>query len=121
MWRILQHKIPDDFVIATGKSYSIKDLLNFSFSRLGLNWKKYVVQKKTLYRAVDVGHLLGDCTKIRKKIGWYPKVNFKKTIEKMVDEDYKRWNDKLKGKSFPWDAENYPTNINVTYRKIKKR
>ena len=121
MWRILQHKAPDDFVISTGKSYSIKDLLNYSFSRLGLNWKKYVVQKKTLYRAVDVGHLLGDCTKIRKKIGWYPKVNFKETIEKMVDEDYKRWNDKLKGKSFPWDAENYPTNINVTYRKIKKK
>ena len=121
MWRILQHKSPDDFVIATGKSNSIRDLLNFSFSRLGLDWKKYVVLKKNLRRAVDVKFLIGDCAKLKKEIGWYPKIKFKETVEKMVDEDFKRWNDKVKGLSFPWDAENYPTNINVIYRKIIKK
>ena len=109
MWKILQHKNPDDFVVATGKSYSIRNLLSFSFSRLGLDWRKYVVQKKSLYRAVDVRHLLGDCKKMRKIIGWYPKIQFKDTVEQMVDEDLKRWTDKINGKSFPWDAENYPT------------
>ncbi len=121
MWRILQHKNPDDFVISTGTAHSIKDLLNFSFSRLGLNWKKYVIQKKSLYRAVDVGHLLGDPKKLKKLLNWYPKVSFKQTVEKMVDEDLKRWKDKLNGKFFPWDAENYPTNIKILYRGIKKR
>jgi GDPmannose 4,6-dehydratase len=120
MWRILQHKTPDDFIIATGKSHSIIDLLDFSFLRLGLNWKEYVVQKKELLRAADVQYLLGDCTKIKNKINWHPKIQFKKTIEKMVDEDYKRWKDKINGVSFPWDAENYPTNIKIIYRKIKK-
>tara|TARA_A100001015_G_scaffold247259_1_gene283996 strand:- start:1880 stop:2929 length:1050 start_codon:yes stop_codon:yes gene_type:complete len=120
MWKILQHKNPDDFVVATGKSYSIRNLLSFSFSRLGLDWRKYVVQKKSLYRAVDVRHLLGDCKKMKKIIGWYPKIQFKDTVEQMVDEDLKRWTDKINGKSFPWDAENYPTNIKVVYRKRKK-
>ena len=99
MWRILQHKVPDDFVISTGKAHSIKDLLDYSFSRLGLNWKNYVVQKKSLHRAIDVTHLLGDSKKLKKNLNWHPKVSFKQTIEKMVDEDFKRWNDKLNGKS----------------------
>jgi len=104
MWKILQQKNPDDYVIATGKSYTVSDLVSKAFDYAGLNWKKHVKTDKKLFRILEVDILNGDSTKAHKKLRWKPKTDFNKLIEIMVDADILRWKKWLKGESFPWDA-----------------
>jgi GDPmannose 4,6-dehydratase len=87
MWLMLQQDRPDDFVIATGVSHSVKDLIEIAFARVGLDWQKYVRVDQALLRPAEVDHLLGDPTKARTELGWTPAVNFKQLIEMMVDAD----------------------------------
>ena len=92
MWLMLQQKKPDDFVIASGKQYSIKDLLKIAFTSVGINnWKNYVKIDGRFKRPSDLHSLCGDSSKARKQLGWKPKTNFKKLIELMVREDIKRY------------------------------
>jgi GDPmannose 4,6-dehydratase len=90
MWLMLQQDEPDDFVISTGVSHSVKELISIAFARVGLDWEKYVWQDPALLRPAEVDHLLGDSTKARKDLGWTPKVDFKALIEMMVDADVER-------------------------------
>jgi GDPmannose 4,6-dehydratase len=90
MWLMLQQDQPDDFVIATGVSHSVKELLEIAFGRVGLDWQKYVWQDPALLRPAEVDHLLGDATKARKQLAWKPKVDFQQLIEMMVDADLER-------------------------------
>ena len=113
MWRILQSDKPDDYVIATGEAHSVKTLVKTAFNRVGLDWEKYTKTDKKFLRPLDVGHLLGDSSKLRDNLNWEPKTKFKELIIKMVDEDLNRWEKCNKGELFPWDAPNYPGEHNV--------
>src|SRR5262249_36531853 len=87
MYLMLQQDRPDDFVIATGVSHSVQELVEIAFGRLGLDWTKWVRQDPALFRPAEVDHLLGDSTKARKELGWVPRIEFKELIEMMVDAD----------------------------------
>ncbi|MDP2943922.1 MAG: GDP-mannose 4,6-dehydratase [Candidatus Omnitrophota bacterium] len=89
MWLMLQQDKPDDYVIATGETHSVKEFVELTFSYVGLNWKDYVVIDKELYRAAEVLELKGDYSKAKKKLGWQPKVKFEELIKMMVETDLK--------------------------------
>jgi GDPmannose 4,6-dehydratase len=88
MWLMLQQEEPDDYVIATGKSHSISDLLEAAFQHVGIDdWRPFVVQDERFFRPADVALLVGDATKARAKLGWHPTVSFQQLIEMMIDAD----------------------------------
>jgi GDPmannose 4,6-dehydratase len=87
MWRMLQQQEPCDYVISTNKVHSIKELCEIAFSRVGLDWNKYVKTDKKFLRPAEVDFLQGDYTFAKKNINWQPKVDFKSLIEMMVDSD----------------------------------
>ena len=90
MWSILQQSEAEDYVIATGATHSIRDLLEIAFSRVGLGWEEYVEVDQKLMRPAEVDYLCGDATKARERLGWAPKVDMKELIEMMVDADLQR-------------------------------
>jgi GDPmannose 4,6-dehydratase len=90
MWLMLQQSEPDDYVIATGIAHSVEDLVEIAFSRVGLDWKKYVKLDPKLIRPAEVDHLIGNSTKARTQLNWKPAVDFKGLIEMMVDADVDR-------------------------------
>jgi GDPmannose 4,6-dehydratase len=87
MWMMLQKDQADDYVIASGVSHSVKELIEIAFARAGLDWQRYVRQDPALLRPAEVDHLLGDCTKAKRELGWAPQVDFKQLVEMMVDAD----------------------------------
>ena len=87
MWLMMQHKNPDDWVVATGEAHSVRDFLDLTFSTLGLDWQEYVEVDKKYLRPNEVNHLLGDASKIKKELNWNPKVSFKELAKMMVDSD----------------------------------
>ncbi len=87
MWLTLQQKEPDDFVIATGESHSIREFLEEAFSYLGLDYRKYVESDAKLMRTVEIQAMRGDNTKARKILGWKPSVDFRQLVRLMVDAD----------------------------------
>jgi GDPmannose 4,6-dehydratase len=90
MWLILQQDKPDDFVIATGQTHSVREFLDEVFGCLGLDWKKYVELDKRYLRPTEVDILQGDATKARKILGWKPKVGFEELVKMMTDADMRR-------------------------------
>jgi GDPmannose 4,6-dehydratase len=90
MWLMLQQPQPDDFVIATGVTHSVKQLLEIAFAHAGLDWKRHVEIDAALVRTEEDGTLCGDASKARKNLGWQPEVPFKKLVEMMVDSDLAR-------------------------------
>ena len=90
MWLMLQQDTPDDYVIATGETHSVKEFVELAFDYAGLNWKKHVVIDKAFYRPAEVNILKGDYSKGKKELGWKPMVNFKELIKMIVEEDLKR-------------------------------
>ena len=90
MWLMLQQDRPDDFVIATGVSKSVRDLVEVAFGHAGLDWKKYVKLDPKLIRPAEVEHLIGDSAKARDQLGWTPTVDFKGLVTMMVDADLQR-------------------------------
>jgi GDPmannose 4,6-dehydratase len=90
MWLMLQQDTADDFVIATGVSHSVQELIEIAFARAGLEWQKHVRVDPALLRPAEVEHLLGDATKARRILQWTPEVNFTQLVKLMVDEDIKR-------------------------------
>ena len=87
MWLMMQQPKPDDFVIATGETYSVKEFLKLAFERAELDWKKYVAIDKRYFRPTEVDLLLGDPSKAKKILKWEPKVGFKQLVNMMVDAD----------------------------------
>ena len=96
MWLMLQQEKPDDYVIATGVSHSVRELIEIAFAHAGLDWNKHVFMDPALMRPAEVDSLLGDPSKARRELGWTPAVNFKQLVEMMVDADLKRVADKKK-------------------------
>src|SRR5262249_5664675 len=87
MYLMLQQDQPDDYVIATGISHSVRELIEIAFGHAGLDWQKYVYQDPALLRPAEVDHLLGDSAKAQQQLRWKPKVNFTQLVEMMVDAD----------------------------------
>lgn len=119
MWRIMQQKEPDDYVIATGESHSVFAFVKEAFDSVDLNWQDYIKVDKRFLRPVDVNFLRGDNSKARKKLGWKPKTTLKELVKIMVSADIERWERLLKGEIFPWDAQNYKSEVNVITRALK--
>ena len=87
MWLMLQQPEPDDFVIATGETHTIEELLDVAFQRVQLDWHQYVEDDPRFYRPSEVDLLLGDASKAKEKLGWVPRTTFRQLIELMVDHD----------------------------------
>jgi GDPmannose 4,6-dehydratase len=87
MWLMLQQDEPEDFVVATGKPHSVRQLLEVAFGVLDLEWRDYVRVDQRFLRPADVNQLVGDATKAREKLGWKPTVTFEELIEMMVESD----------------------------------
>jgi GDPmannose 4,6-dehydratase len=89
MWLMMQAEQPDDYVIATGETHSVREFLKEAFGYLGLDWEKYVEIDPRYFRPAEVDLLLGDPTKARTILGWEPKVSFKELVKIMIDGDMK--------------------------------
>lgn len=87
MWRMLQYHTPDDFVLATGESHSVRDFCELAFSRAGLNYRNHVVSDTKFTRPAEVDHLLGNPAKAQNELGWVNLVDFRGLVELMVDSD----------------------------------
>ena len=87
MWLMLQQDEPDDYVIATGETHSVREFAELAFNYVGLKWEDYVVVDEKFYRPAEVHQLVGDASKGRKKLGWEPTVSFQALIEMMVKAD----------------------------------
>ena len=89
MWLMLQQERPDDFVVATGETHSVREFISLAFDLVGLNWEKFVVIDSKLFRPSEVNQLLGNASKARSILGWRPKVGFKELVKIMVRGDIK--------------------------------
>lgn len=87
MWLMLQQSQPDDYVVATGKTHSVRDLCREAFSYLGLEWQDHVTVDPDLIRPAEVDQLVGDASKARRVLGWQPSISFRELIRMMVDSD----------------------------------
>src|SRR5687768_64380 len=91
MWLMLQDDEPNDYVIATGESHAVKELVEIAFAHAGLDWQKHVVLDPQFIRPAEVDHLIGDASKARLQLGWSPEVSFRQLVTMMVDSDLKRY------------------------------
>jgi GDPmannose 4,6-dehydratase len=98
MWLMLQQDQPDDYVIATGETHSVREFLEAAFSHVGLNWEKYVEIDPKYFRPAEVDLLIGDASKARQKLGWQPKTKFTDLVKLMVDADIRRLRDHREGR-----------------------
>jgi GDPmannose 4,6-dehydratase len=87
MWRMLQQEKPDDFVIATGETHSVREFLDEAFGYLNLDWQQFVEIDPRYFRPAEVDLLIGDASKARKQLGWEPKVSFRQLVQMMIDAD----------------------------------
>ncbi len=90
MWRMLQQEKPDDYVVATGETHTVKELVQVAFERVGLKWEDYVVIDPAFIRPAEVDLLIGDPAKAKKMLGWEPKTSFIELVHMMVDSDLER-------------------------------
>ena len=87
MWRMLQQEAPDDFVICTGETHSVREFCEFAFGRAGLDYKDHVVVDERFFRPAEVDLLVGDAAKAEAQFGWRPRTRFSQLVEMMVDHD----------------------------------
>ena len=90
MWLMLQQSRPDDFVIATGETHTVRELCEIAFARVGLRWQEHVVVDPKFVRPAEVDLLQGDASKAKRVLGWQPRVSFRQLVEIMVDADTAR-------------------------------
>jgi len=113
MWKMLQQDEPDDYVIGTGETHSVKEFLEEAFGYLDLDWKKYVEIDKRYFRPTEVEYLKADPSKARKNLNWSPQITFRDLVKIMVDCDMESFGLKspgegkkiLKGKGFSWQEK----------------
>jgi GDPmannose 4,6-dehydratase len=87
MWMMMQHEIPDDWVLATGETHKVSEFAELAFNELGLNWEDYVETSKKYFRPNEVDYLLGDYKKAESRLGWKPETKFTELVKKMVESD----------------------------------
>jgi GDPmannose 4,6-dehydratase len=91
MWRMLQPDAPDDFVVGTGSTCSVRDFCDVAFRAVGLDYREFVVQDERYFRPAEVDLLVADPTKVRERLGWIPQVTFQHLVEMMVEADLARY------------------------------
>ena len=96
MWLMLQQDSPEDYVVATGETHSVREFLEESFGHVDLDWQEFVVQDDNFYRPAEVDLLVGDASKAGRQLGWEPTVSFKELTHLMVDADLEYWERQLK-------------------------
>ena len=96
MWLMLQQDDPDDYVVATGETHSVREFLEESFSHVDLDWQEFVVQDDSFYRPAEVDLLVGDASKAGQKLGWEPSASFGELVRLMVDADLGYWDRQMK-------------------------
>ena len=99
MWIMLQQEEPDDYVISTGETHSVREFLDVAFGHAGLQWKKHVEIDPRYHRPAEVDLLLGDYSKAKRKLGWAPKTRFEDLVKLMVDGDIQLLKDHRAGKT----------------------
>jgi GDPmannose 4,6-dehydratase len=87
MWRMLQQKKPDDYVVATGEEHSLQQFVAETFRQLGLDWRKHVVSDPKLFRPSDIDRSCGNASKAQRKLGFRTKIGFKKIISSLIQRD----------------------------------
>jgi GDPmannose 4,6-dehydratase len=87
MWMMMQHENPDDWVLATGETYTVKDFLEITFKKLNLNWEEFVETSEKYLRPNEVDYLLGDASKANEKLRWKPKTSFTNLVDLMIESD----------------------------------
>jgi GDPmannose 4,6-dehydratase len=97
MWLMLQADQPEDYVIATGETHTVREMLELAFDRLQLDWQKHVKIDEKYYRPTEVDLLIGDASKAKRQLGWAPKVGFQDLIAMMVDADLRAERERLEG------------------------
>ena len=109
MWLMLQQDEPEDYVIATGETHSVRELCEIAFGYLGLDYRDYVVQDPRYYRPAEVDLLVGDASKARERLGWEPEVSFEELVKLMVDADMENMQREVRGeKPLNFPAFNIP-------------
>jgi GDPmannose 4,6-dehydratase len=91
MWRMLQQDQPDDFVIGTGETYSVREFCELAFGAVGLDYREHVVQDERFFRPAEVDLLVADPSRAKAELGWTPRVNFRQLVEMMVEADLARY------------------------------
>jgi len=104
MWKILQHDTPDDYVVATNTTHSVREFVEEAFKIVDLDYNNYVKQDKKFFRPLEVELLKGDYSKAEKELSWKPITDFKKLIKIMVEKDIELWQRWERGEKFAWDA-----------------
>jgi GDPmannose 4,6-dehydratase len=89
MYLMLQQDRPDDYVVATGETHSVREFVEGAFGLVGLDWEKHLETDARYLRPTEVDHLQGDATKARQKLGWAPKVAFKELVRMMTEHDWR--------------------------------
>ena len=97
MWMMLQAPKPEDYVIATGETHTVREFLELAFNRLQLDWQKHVKIDTKYYRPTEVDLLIGDASKAKRDLGWEPKVRFEELANMMVDADLAAERERLEG------------------------
>jgi hypothetical protein len=105
MWMMLQQPEPDDYVIATGESHTVREFLQLAFDRVGLEWQQFVEIDPRYYRPSEVDHLQGDASKAARILGWHPTTRFPELVALMVDADIALLDDQLAGRSVSMDRD----------------
>src|SRR5207248_1707773 len=98
MWLMMRADEPDDFVVATGETHSVREFAEAAFDRVDLDWERYIEVDPRYFRPSEVDVLLGDATKARERLGWEPKVKFDELVKVMVDADVAALEDQLAGR-----------------------
>jgi GDPmannose 4,6-dehydratase len=119
MWLMLQQNDPDDYVIATNETHSVREFAEKAFDIVDLDAEEYLKVDKRFFRPLDISFLQGDYSKAKRKLGWKPKVKFDELVKIMVKEDISRWERWQKGERFPWDAPNYPDENRILSRMLR--
>ncbi|MGZ8470633.1 MAG: GDP-mannose 4,6-dehydratase, partial [Gemmatirosa sp.] len=91
MWRMLQQDEPDDYVIGTGETWSVREFCDLAFRTAGLDYREFVVQDERFFRPAEVDLLVGDATKAKVQLGWTPRVSFAQLVAMMVEADLERY------------------------------
>jgi GDPmannose 4,6-dehydratase len=97
IWRMLQQSEPEDFVLATGETHSVREFVERSFAHVGLDWRAYVEVDPRYYRPTEIDRLEGDASKARDRLGWVPRIRLRDLVKLMVDADVRLLEDKLSG------------------------
>ena len=118
MWLILQQEEPDNYVIATNETHSVKEFAEAAFACVDLDYKDFIEVDKRFLRPADVNYLRGDYSKAKRILKWEPETTYSQLVELMVNEDIERWKRCKLGEHFPWDAFNYPNENKILSRML---